>query len=165
MKPTWAVLQAFGDQDYWKSIPSPAEVENMMMLSINHDAKGITYWIYPSTEDVNIGSGALGNVLKTEPALDFLFGANAIKTLQVQGEPLVDASAWIVGSEMMVGVVSEEYVNYDSLVTITLPEAAISIAQVLYGNSSWTLKGNQLSKTGLQGLEVSILILDVQHGH
>lgn len=39
-KPTWAVIQAFGDQDYWTSIPSVAEVENMMMLAVDHNAKG-----------------------------------------------------------------------------------------------------------------------------
>lgn len=42
-KPTWPVIQAFGEQEYWRSIPSVAEVENMMMLSVNHDAKGLTY--------------------------------------------------------------------------------------------------------------------------
>ena len=33
-KLTWAVLQTFGEQDYWKPIPSPAEVENMLMLAV-----------------------------------------------------------------------------------------------------------------------------------
>jgi hypothetical protein len=59
-KPTWAVLQAFGEQDYWKSIPSSAEFEDMMMLALNHNAKGISYWIYPSTDDVDVGSGGWG---------------------------------------------------------------------------------------------------------
>ena len=160
-KPTWAVLQAFGEQDYWKSIPSPAEVENMMMLSINHNAKGITYWIYPSTDDVNVGSGELGNVFQTEPGKDFLFGSNAIKGLEVEGEPLVDASAWVVGTQMMVGIASEEYVDSSLTVTITLPESAASIDQILYGDSSWTVSGNKLTKSGLKGLEVDVLVLNL----
>jgi hypothetical protein len=160
-KPTWAVLQAFGEQDYWKSIPSPAEVENMMMLAVNHDAKGITYWIYPSTDEVNVDSGELGKVFQSEPGRGFLFGDNAIKGLEVVGEPLVDASAWIVGSQMMVGVASEEYIDFSSTITITLPASASSIDVVLFGDSSWTVAGNQLSKTGLKGLEVDILVLNL----
>lgn len=160
-KPTWAVLQAFGEQDYWKSIPSPAEVENMMMLAVNHNAKGITYWIYPSTDEVNVDSGELGKVFQSEPGKGFLFGANVIKGLEVVGEPLVDASAWIVGSQMMVGVASEEYIDFSSTVTITLPESASGINEVLYGDSSWSVSGNQLSKTGLNGLEVDILVLNL----
>jgi hypothetical protein len=160
-KPTWAVLQAFGDGDYWQSIPSPAEVENMMVLAVNHNAKGITYWDYPSTDEINVASGKLGDVLKTEPALGFLFGSNAIKNLPVDGEPLVDASAWIVGSKMMVGVASEEYIDFDSAITITLPESATGVDQVLYGNSTWTVAGNKLSKSGLMGLETGILVLNL----
>jgi hypothetical protein len=160
-KPTWAVIQAFGEQEYWKSIPSPAEVENMMMLAVNHNAKGITYWIYPSTDEVNVGSGELGKVFQSQPGIDFLFGANAIKGLPVQGEALVDASAWIVGKQMLVGVVSGEYVDLSSVVVIMLPASASSVDEVLYGDSGWTVSGSVLSKTGLKGLEVDILILNL----
>ena len=160
-KPTWAVLQAFGEQDYWKRIPSPAEVENMMMLSVNHNAKGISYWIYPSTDGVNVGSGELGKVFQSAPGLDFLFGSNAIKGLSVYGEALVDASAWIVGQKMMVGVASGEYVDMSSVVTIVLPASAVSVDEVLYGNSGWTVSGKLLSKTGLKGLEVDVLVLNL----
>ena len=160
-KPTWAVLQAFGKQDYWKSIPTPAEVENMMMLSINHNAKGITYWIYPSTDEVNVDSGELGKVFQTEPGRDFLFGANAIKKLSVVGEPLVDASAWIMGDKMMVGVASEEYIDFSSTISITLPAVASSIDEVLFGDSSWAVSGNTLTKSGLKGLEVDVVVLNL----
>jgi len=32
-KPTWAVVQTFGEQDYWPKIPTAAEVVNMSELS------------------------------------------------------------------------------------------------------------------------------------
>lgn len=160
-KPTWAVIQIFGEQEYWKSIPSAAEVENMMMLSVNHNAKGITYWIYPSTDSVNAGSGALGKVFETSPAINFFFGANVIKGLPVRGEPLVDASAWIVGNQMMVGVASGEYIDFSSVVTIKLPLTATSLNQSLYGDSDWTVTGDQLTTTGLKALEVDLLVLNL----
>ncbi len=160
-KPTWAVIQVFGEQDYWKSIPSPAEVENMMMLAVNHNAKGLTYWIYPSTDGVNVGSGEFGKVFETEPAINFLFGTNAIKGLKVSGEALVDASGWIVGDQMMVGIASGEYVDSSATITITLPAGAASVNQTLYGTSGWAVSGKLLTKTGLKGLEVDLLILNL----
>jgi hypothetical protein len=160
-KPNWAVIQVFGEQDYWRSIPSPAEVKNMMMLSVNHNAKGITYWIYPSTDEVNIGSGQLGKVFQTEPGINFLFGTNAINGLPTAGEALVDASAWIVGKQMMVGVASGEYVDSSAVISIMLPASASSIDQVLYGDSGWVITGNTLSKTGLKGLEVAVLVFNL----
>ncbi|KAG4441424.1 hypothetical protein IFR05_003111 [Cadophora sp. M221] len=158
-KPTWAVIQAFGEQDYWKSIPSVAEVENMMMLAINHNAKGLTYWIYPSTAEVNVGSGDLGKVFQSTTGIGFLFGTNAIKGLPVVGEPLVDASAWIVDGKMMVGFASGEYIDFTSTVTIMLPASAASVDEMLYGDAGWTVSGRMLSKTGLKALEVGIIVL------
>jgi hypothetical protein len=160
-KPNWAVIQAFGEQDYWKSIPSPAEVENMMMLAVNHNAKGISYWIYPSTDENNVASGQLGKVFQSQPGIEFLFGANAIKALPTAGEALVDASAWIVGKQMMVGVASGEYVDSSAVITITLPANASSIDHVLYGDSGWTVNGYTLSKMGLKGLEVGVVVLNL----
>jgi hypothetical protein len=160
-KPNWAVIQAFGEQEYWTSIPSPAEVENMMMLAVNHNAKGISYWIYPSTDEVNVGSGQLGQVFQTTPGIDFLFGANAIKALPTAGETLIDASAWIVGEKMMIGIASGQYVDSSAAISITLPESASSIDQVLYGDSGWTVSGNTLSKSGLKGLEIGIIVLNI----
>ena len=84
-KPTWAVIQSFGEQEYWEAIPSPAEVENMMMLAINHNAKGLTYWIYPSTDEINAVSGELGRTFQVEPGIDFVSGTNAIKALPPLG--------------------------------------------------------------------------------
>jgi hypothetical protein len=60
---------------------------------------------------------------------------------------------------MMVGVASEEYVDFNSAITITLPQAAASVDQVLYGNSTWTVSGDKLLKSGLKGLETGILVL------
>lgn len=157
-KPTWSVVQAFGEQQYWQSIPSVKEVEVMMMLSVNHDAKGITYWIYPSTDSVNVGSGELGKVLQNEPAIDFLFGAETMRGL---GSGLLDVSAWILGDQMLVGVVNGGHVDIADQVTISLPRNVVSVNQVLFGDSSWKVQDGKLSKSGLSGLEVDILVVNL----
>lgn len=160
-KPTWAVLQVFGEQDYWKSIPSVEEVQNMMILAVNHGAKGLTYWIYPSTPEVNVGSGELGKVFQSEAVMGFLFGSDPIRGLRAVGEPLVDASAWVVGDRMMVGVASGEYVDFEGTISVMLPVAVGGIEAVLWGDESWTVNGRMLSKTGLKALEVGVMILTI----
>ncbi|PBP17514.1 hypothetical protein BUE80_DR011265 [Diplocarpon rosae] len=162
-KPTWAVIQAFGDQMYWSRVPTAAEVENMMMLSVNHNAKGITYWLYPSTPEINVRSGELGRVLQSETGRGFLLGANAIKHLPVVGgEASVDVSAWIVGGQMMVGFASREHVDCTARVTIELPAPATSVEEVLYGPPGWALDGRLLHKTGMDALEVGVLVLNLE---
>ncbi|TVY56055.1 hypothetical protein LCER1_G002555 [Lachnellula cervina] len=160
-KLTWSVLQAFGEQDYWASIPSVQEVENMMMLSVNHGAKGITYWIYPSTDDIDIGAGALGQVFQAEAVKKFLFGTHVVQGLQVQGEALVDASAWVLDGKMLVGVASGQYADQGAVVSIELPVSVDAVEQVLYGDSSWAIEDGKLTKSGLKGLEVSVLVLNI----
>ncbi|TVY40830.1 hypothetical protein LSUB1_G002719 [Lachnellula subtilissima] len=160
-KPTWSVLQAFGEQDYWQSIPSAQEVENMMMLSVNHGAMGITYWIYPSTDDINVGAGDLGKVFQTEVVKEFLFGTHVVKGLKVGGEVLVDASAWVLGGKMLIGVASGRYTDESAVVSIELPGSVDAVEQVLYGDSSWAVEDGKLTKSGLKALEVDVLVLNI----
>lgn len=163
-KPTWAVVQAFGAQEYWSRVPTAAEVESMMLLAINHNAKGLSNWIYPSTDEVNAGSGQLGKVFSTKPGMDFIFGTNAIKGLSTNAVT-IDASAWIVGNQMMVGFTNVVNETSSSVVTIRLPRDIRSIENILYGDTTsrqWTIKGNTISKVGLTALEVGILVLNIR---
>lgn len=54
-----------------------------------------------------------------------------------------------------------EYVDSSAAVTITLLASASLVDEVLYEKSGWTVAGNILSKTGLAGLEVDILVLNL----
>lgn len=56
-----------------------------MILSLNHGAKGVTYWIYPSSEEINVLSGEIGTVLDSEVAKEFIFGTEPINGLKVEG--------------------------------------------------------------------------------
>ena len=103
------------------------------MLSINHNAKGLTYWIYPSTDQVNIESGNFGKIFQTSPGRDYIFGTNAIKNLVAEGAEL-DASAWILGEKMLVGIATTFDGYHDVTINITLPLIVESLGDVLYGN-------------------------------
>ncbi|RDL34400.1 Uncharacterized protein BP5553_07528 [Venustampulla echinocandica] len=161
-KPTWSVLQAFGEQDYWKAIPTAKEVENMMMLSVNHGAKGISYWEYPSTNEVNVGSGALGKVFQEELAIGFLLGADPIKGLNVEGggQEMADASAWVVGERVLVGVANGKHEDSETTVSVSMPrDMNVSSVKVLYGEMGWRVDDGKLVKRGMRRLEVSVLVL------
>lgn len=160
-KPTWAVIQVFGAQDYWARLPSVEEVRNMMVLAVNHDAKGLTYWLYPSTAEINAASGELGKVFQGETALGFLFNAHAIKGLPVVGGLAADASAWIVGPRMMVGFASAGPLDFRGTVEIVLPVSAAGVEEVLFGEEGWVVNGRTLSKTGVGALEVGVLVLNL----
>lgn len=120
-----------------------------------------TKGIYPSTTSVNIGSGALGKILASNTSTTFLFGTHAIKALPTSGEALIDASAWIVGYEMMIGIASGEYIDFEGTVEITLPVKADGMVSVLYGDEGWTVSedGMSLSKVGLGALGVGLVVL------
>lgn len=160
-KPLWAVLQGFGGDGYWATVPSEAEFLAMLLLAINHNAKGLSSWWYPSSEPIQEIMGTIGKVLNTESVLNFVFGTYPVTKLPVQNGPLLDVSAWTMGSQMMVGIVNGEYVASTKKVTITLPTAVQSIDQVAYGSSDWTVVDGNLQKKGLSGLEADMLIVNI----
>ncbi|KAG9237176.1 hypothetical protein BJ875DRAFT_172402 [Amylocarpus encephaloides] len=159
-KPTWSVLQAFGEQSYWPRLPTSEEVVNMMMLSINHGAKGLSYWLYPSTVETNVQTGALGRVLSSEPALGFLLGTEPVRGLSVEGV-MLDVSAWVLGEKVLVGVVNGVYVDVRAPAKISMPEgvSVSGVDQVLCGDEGWNIEDGKLVKSGFKGLEVSLLVL------
>lgn len=159
-KPLWAVLQAFGGpgSQYWAVEPSAAEVEVMAMLAINHNAKGLSGWIYPSTAPVNNATGLMENVLASEPVINFLFGANA---LGLERGGTFDVAAWIVGNQMMVGIANANYQASGAEVSITLPKKAGLLSKVVWGDKDWKVEDDRLVKKGLAALEVGIVIIDI----
>ncbi|KAL8691390.1 MAG: hypothetical protein Q9218_003384, partial [Villophora microphyllina] len=51
-KTFWAVPQAFPPQDFWQRAPTPKEIIAMTLLAINHGARGILGWQFPTTPEI-----------------------------------------------------------------------------------------------------------------
>ncbi|CAD6505335.1 BgTH12-00826 [Blumeria graminis f. sp. triticale] len=161
-KPMWATIQLFEKQDYWSRQPSTGEALSMMMLAINHNAKGLTYWLYTTPNDpVIVEAATLGTLFQKPSMLKFLFQTTPIKNLSVKGHQALDSTAWIVENQMLVGIASTSYHDSDDIVTITLPLTAKEISMQAYGNPGFILNGNQLQKSGMKSLEINILILNL----
>ncbi|KAK3081311.1 hypothetical protein LTS18_008101 [Coniosporium uncinatum] len=166
-KPFWAVPQSFGNETYWPRYPTAAEETVMDMLFINHGVKGSVRWIFPTTAALQNGTSALAKVLTNPDVMGMLLGAHP-QLLTVTGKDRVDAAAWVIGSKVLVSVVSMEYSAFDGEISVALPQplpGPSATNTVLWGPGGWRANAEGLVEIGIQGLEVSILMLDFGYGN
>ena len=136
----------------------------MTMLSINHGAKGIIMWTFPTTPALTDVTSRLAKVL-TGTCASYLLGAELLGGLSIEGTDTVDASVWSLGDSMLVSIVNSAYGDATGLVTLDLPNGfiATTIENVLWGDGAWRLKtggsATQIQRSGLQGLSTDILLL------
>ncbi|CZR55943.1 uncharacterized protein PAC_05831 [Phialocephala subalpina] len=156
-KPQWGVPQAFGNETFWARYPTEDEEIVMNMLFVNHGAKGIAMWDYPTEPGIANITGELSKVLTSTLISSFLLGSFE-EALEIKGLQRVDAAAWTMGSSMLVSVVNKNYVDTAANVSISLPGAANAVSQVVWG-SGWTINGSTLIKAGIKALEVDIFII------
>lgn len=134
-KTFWAVPQAFPAQDFWLRAPTGDEVIAMTLLAINHGARGIVGWLFPTTSEIQAITslfaqkvmetgasklfGGLGKfVLNAKPMqVDVKLPDGLPVDLPVNGsvgwdphhgwyQSPVEATAWRVGSEFLISVVN-----------------------------------------------------------
>jgi hypothetical protein len=159
-KPIWAVPQSFDGERYWSRNPTVDETWVMNQLALNHGAKSIMLWTFPTLDDLATANSQQSKVLTKSPVLEFVTGAQP-RAISVDGFELLDVSYWMVEQQAMVSVVNLEYADTSSAVKITLPFTASSIISSPWGNVSWGLSGNTLNVQGLDALVTSLVILDL----
>lgn len=166
-KVLWGTPQAFGNSEFWKQTPTPEEELAMTLLSVNHGAKGIIMWTFPTTPDLTDVTSRLAKVL-TGTCAGYLLGADIITGLAVDRTSAVDASAWRVGNSILLSIVNSDYQDMTGPVTLHLPAEifATSISTVLWGDAEWRVTNvdskTQIQRSGLQGLSSDILILSLE---
>lgn len=165
-KVLWGTPQAFGNSEFWKQIPTPAEEVAMTMLSVNHGAKGIIMWTFPTTPDLINVTSKLAKVL-TGVCAGYLLGAEIMTGLAVDGASAIDASAWRIEDTLLLSIVNSDYQDTTEPVTLDLPAGVVanSINNVLWGDGEWYLTASssvQIRRSGLQDLSTDILILSLE---
>lgn len=162
-KTHWFTPQAFGNETHWDRIPTGDELAVMTMIAINHGAKGIVQWDYPSYPDLEATSERLAKVLPTDEVASFFLGAPLTKALPVEGSDEIDAAAWVdpKNGEILVSVVNMSYKAQATSIKISLPEGieASAVNKMFLGDRSWAVDGNTVTVEGLSGLEVSMFSL------
>lgn len=159
-KPTWAVLQQFEGDGYWPRYPTVAETYAMNLLSINHGAKGIISWSFPTEDILASANAAQAKVFTKSPVLDFLTGTQP-EPVKISGHDLLDVACWISGGKAMIGIANLDYTNTTSNVSILLPFKATSLTAQPWGNISYSFVNHTLVLSNLSGLSTSLMLFDV----
>lgn len=158
-KTFWGVPMAFGNESYWTRYPTAAEEVTMTMLNLNHNAKGIVMWDYPTTSELSNITSELSRVLASDQVARFLLGAPTVP-LQVMGHPKMDVSGWKVGGKMLISILALQTPSWSGAVSIMLPEGASAVTEVLWGSGGWKLGKGELVKEGGQALETDIIVVE-----
>lgn len=159
-KPLWAVLQAFSGDFYWSREPNTAETWVMIVLSLNHRAKGIMSWLFPASDVLNEAHGSFAKAITTPEVSRYLLSGQPTK-INVTDRPLLDVAYWKIGGHALVAMANMGYNRTSDPIMIDLPFTAKKVAGQPWGSLSWSLSAdNNLSTYGLDGLATSILILD-----
>ena len=160
-KVQWGVPQAFGNETFWSRYPTPEEEVVMNMLSVNHNAKGIVMWDYPTQPGLMEITGKLGKVLSSSRVTSFLLGSETI-SLKVEGVRRVDAAGWRLEDRILISIVYMQYTDAEREVVISLPDAATGINSILWGPSGgWTISDGKLTKKDLESLGVSLIVVNL----
>ncbi|KAK5123126.1 hypothetical protein LTR85_003324 [Meristemomyces frigidus] len=165
-KTHWRAPQAFGNETLWTRFPTAAEEVVMTMLSINHAAKGIVMWDFPTSADILNVTCRLATVLTSKTVADFFIGGPLTSSLAVSGADKIDASVWVTANSVLLSVVNLNYGDTNQTVTVQLPAGlrVSGVAELMWGDVVWnktaTRGGGSVRTSGLRGLEVSLVALD-----
>jgi len=158
-KSFWGVPMAFGNESFWHRHPTAAEEVTMTMLNLNHNAKGIVMWDYPTSSELSNITSRLSRVLPSAQVAWFLLGAPTVP-LRVTGHSKMDVSSWRVGNRALISILSLQASSWSSCVSIELPAGARAVKEVLWGSGEWKLDSGGLVKKGGHALETYILIVE-----
>ena len=160
-KTFWAVPQAFGKELHWDRYPTGEEVAAMTMLSVNHGAKGVVSWVYPSQADIMNSTSQLAKALKSNEVAALLLGANPVPA-EVRGANRVDAATWTLGTRMLISIVSLEATGQTRDIEIALPGDAAAVVATPWGANGWAVDGDRLHKRTLKALECSLILVELE---
>jgi hypothetical protein len=155
-KSFWGVPQVFGGSEYWRRPPTAEEEVVMVWLFINHGAKGIVGWLFPTTAELTSVMSAVAKIVTSDEVTGLLLGDNP-RSLDVEANEAVDvdAAAWIVGSKMMISIVYLGLEDTEFPVVVKLPSNVKSeTARQLWPIVDGPLLHSQDGAIGEAGLKV-----------
>lgn len=162
-KPVLFNPQSFHGEDYWLRDPSVEESWVMALLAVNHGAKGVISWLWPTSEALAGAHGKLAGVVTGEEVVRFVVGGEGPRNIEVEvpGTEVVDVASWVVEGRMLVSVVNGGYVDIDGVVEVPVPNATV-IESTPWGSVEWKLEDGKLSAPLLPALATSMVILDLR---
>jgi hypothetical protein len=162
-KTFWGVPQAFGGSEYWSRPPTAMEEAVMALLFVNHNAKGIVAWNFPTTKDLTEVTGALARTLSESEVTCLLLGSK-MRKLDASGSDELDVAGWRVAGKMLVSLVYMGKEQTPAEILVRLPQKVKSIRQAwpVGETSKWTYGEFGIKKEGLAALETAVLVVEVE---
>jgi hypothetical protein len=157
----WGVPQAFGSSEFWSRAPTALEEAAMAMLFINHGAKGIVAWNFPTTPELNNVTSELAKAISAEESIDFFLWAKAQK-LTLSSQPTFDAAAWRVGKFILFSIVHLREVPYTRELKLGLGVGAKAMKMIWPPNAeNWFLGNKSITKPGMAPLETNLFLVEI----
>ncbi|KAI9668027.1 MAG: hypothetical protein M1821_000847 [Bathelium mastoideum] len=163
-KSYWGVPQGFGASQFWTRYPTAAEEAVMDLLRVNHGAKALVAWDFPTQPDLVTVTSQIAQVLTSDQVTAFLLGAKPSAAPVSAGNGTLDnadAAVWVKGGQILVSVVSLDYEDVSGSITVDVPGNPGTGSNTVLWGDGWTVSNGALVKNGLSGLEVDLFILDV----
>lgn len=158
----WGVPQAFGNAEYWNRTPTAAEEVVMAMLFINHGAKGIVAWNYPTTPELANVTSKLAQAIAGEESIDFLLWARP-QRLTLSAQPAFDAAAWRVGKFILVSIVYLRQQPYGRELKLGFGVNAKAMKMLWPPDAeNWFLGNKSITKSGMDPLEVNVFLVETE---
>lgn len=163
-KPFWGVPQAHGGAEYWARPPTAAEEVVMDAMFLNHGAKGLVAWNFPTTEEIKEVSSALAKVVTAEETTAFFLGTKPERlVVEGPGSDGFDATGWRVGEQMLVSIVNKAYKAVEG-VSVSIGDKGVKSIRGVWTEgeaTGWTAQGKRIRKDAVAELEVSMVMLDL----
>ncbi|KAL8772271.1 MAG: hypothetical protein Q9209_002483 [Squamulea sp. 1 TL-2023] len=168
-KSIWFVPQAFTQQDFWTRTPSPREVIAMILLSLNHGAKGIVMWVFPTADEIIEAASRFSKaVLSPYGILDTSVTSTEAVRVSVTGARYVDAAMWRAGSYMTVNAVNAGEERIEGEVRLEFGEDVKikSLRSIRWGSPGWRVEGQRVVvRNGMDGLATWVTVIDIDENH
>ena len=136
----------------------------MTLLSLNHGAKGILMWVFPTADEiVGVASKFSQVVLARDGLSTFVLMAHAA-VVPVPGVENVDAAMWRVGSRMMVTVVNAGKEKIEGEVKLEFGDDAKikGLNRNLWGRGGWKIESqNAAVRDGMDAQGSWVFVVDV----
>ncbi|KAJ0103896.1 glycoside hydrolase subgroup catalytic core [Diaporthe amygdali] len=166
-KTQWFAPQAFGNETFWTRYPTAHELDVMTLLAVNHGAKGLTMWDYPTTAELFNVTRDMAALFTGTTAASLFLGAPRFQGLPVSGSDDLDAAAWVdeKNGQAMVSVVNLNYYDISEPLSVALPEGLIAstLETSLWGDDQWKVgpNGSLIASDGVGGLATAVFVVNI----
>ncbi|KAL8949255.1 MAG: hypothetical protein Q9222_004629, partial [Ikaeria aurantiellina] len=172
-KPIFSVPQAFPAQDFWLTTPTADQVAAMVLLAINHGARGIVGWLFPTDPAIEDVTSRLSTLVldPNEGMAKYLLGGGTEVSILGSFEGSTDAKAWRMegkGGDVLVSVVFMQQQPFDAGLGLRLAFPADQgfvvkgIGKTLWGGEGWMVDGRDgVRRVGMRGEESWVFEVEV----